>query len=85
MFAQMDLLDGYGLYTKWFDFKSTEPINDYWEMMGYDENNFLLLSGSYFIMMTILIVYFFVLWIINYIAKRCAKRRTARLIGMWAF
>jgi len=27
MFAQMDVLDGYGWYSKWFVFKETSPLN----------------------------------------------------------
>ena len=57
VFAQMDILDGKGFYSEWFDFKHTEPLNDNYELMDIEDKNFILNSGSYFILIAIIVTY----------------------------
>ena len=69
----MDLLDGAGYYSKWFDLRPTQPINDAWEMMDIDNKNFILNSGSYFIIQTGLLAFYLIRFIINSLAACCPK------------
>ena len=81
----MDLLDGAGYYSKWFDLRQTKPINDAWEMMDIDNKNFILNSGSYFIIQTGLLVFYLIRFIINSLAACCPKYKRVQKVGMWAF
>jgi len=47
----MDIFDGAGLYAIMFEFKSTSALNQNYELMDIENKNFLLNSGSYFIIM----------------------------------
>jgi len=53
----MDILDGRGFYEEWFTFKPTTALNDNYELMDIGTKNFMLNSGSYFIIIFLLVVY----------------------------
>jgi len=78
----MDVLDGYGIYSKLFVFRETDPLNDLFEMLDYSDKNFVLNSGSYFVMMVLLLAYYIVGYIINRLAVCFVKVKCCRKIGM---
>jgi hypothetical protein len=49
MFAQMDVLDGGRFYSLMFEFKETGSLNDMYDLIGIEDKNFIMNSGSYFI------------------------------------
>jgi len=53
--AGMDILEGETLIDNNFSFKDTSPLNDKFEMFGMDNKNFLLNSGSYFLIQIIML------------------------------
>ena len=73
----MDLLDGKGYYSEWFDLRHTEPISDMWEMMDMEDKNFLLNSGSYFMIQTGLLVFYLISFIINSLAACCPRYKSS--------
>ena len=50
LFANMDVFSGEDLYKEKFNFKETDPLNERFETMGMDSQNFIKNSGSYFIL-----------------------------------
>ena len=64
-FAQMDVLDGQNLYSILFEFKETPPLNDNYDMFDIGDKNFIMNSGSYFLLLLAFILYNFLLWLIN--------------------
>jgi hypothetical protein len=85
LFAQMDVLDGKEFYTKWFSFKKTAPLNSNFELFDIRNKNFIINSGSYFIIFVGVGMFTIVKFLINKIAVRFAKYETARIIGMKVF
>lgn len=69
----MDVLDGKEFYTEWFTFKPTEALNDKFEMMDIENKNFIYNSGSYLIIMVIIISYNIIYTILNFIAVKCRR------------
>jgi hypothetical protein len=49
MFAQMDVMDGAGIFENLFVFKDTDPLNPNFELFGMGDKNFMMNSGSFFI------------------------------------
>jgi len=54
----MDILDGQGYYDKWFEFRETDAHSDMFEMMDIGDKNFVMNSGSYFILFGGLFIYY---------------------------
>ena len=80
--AQMDVFDGSTLYATLFTFTDSNALNDSFLMLGICDKNFLLNSGSYFIIMSIIVGTNIFNWLANSIAKKCSKFRVCRRIGM---
>ena len=49
LFAQMDLLDGGAMFERMFNFKDTDPLNENFAFFQIPDRNFVLNSGSYFV------------------------------------
>jgi hypothetical protein len=49
-FAQMDVFHAEQIYENTFDFEPTTPLNDRFDQFGTSTKNFVMNSGSYFIM-----------------------------------
>ena len=81
----MDILDGSGYYEEWFVFKETDPHNENYEFLGISDKNFIMNSGSYFIVASGVIIITIAKYIINYLAVKLAKFKVARRLGMWAY
>jgi hypothetical protein len=56
MFAQMDVLDGGRFYSLMFEFKETGSLNDNYDLIGIEDKNFIMNSGSYFIIILIIVL-----------------------------
>ena len=85
MFAQMDIFDGQGWYEQWFEFKETTMHSEMFEMMGIGDKNFMMNSGSYFIIGGGLALYYIGRYILNSFAKSYPSSRTIRKIGIYAY
>ena len=68
--ANIDVLDGAEIYKKLFTFKETTPINEHFENADIDNKNFFLHSGSFLIMLLIILVYTLFKKLLN---KLCLK------------
>ena len=85
MFAQMDIFDGQGWYEQWFEFKETTMHSEMFEMMGIGDKNFMMNSGSYFIIGGGLALYYIGRYILNSFAKSYPSSHTIRKIGIYAY
>ena len=61
------------------------PRSDQFAFFGVEDSNFLNNSGSYFVILAGIIVYYLFTYIINKICVCCAKRSIARKIGMLVY
>lgn len=55
VFASVDIMDGSGLYREYINMTKTEPISQKFVDMDIQDKNFVYNSGSFFIMIMILI------------------------------
>ena len=53
----LDILAGKELYKQWFTFQETKPLNPNYEMMDIESKNFILNSGSYLILIVLIIAW----------------------------
>lgn len=82
----MDVLDGGNWFEKIFNFKETAPVNENFAFFQIPDRNFVLNSGSYFIILIILIANHLVYFIINgIVVKWYSENKTARKVGIWAY
>ena len=65
VFAGMDIFDGQGLFEKIFEFKETEAIGEKWAFFDIDNSNFIMNSGSYFVIFVGLFVHMVTFSLIN--------------------
>ena len=82
LFAQADVFDGSGLYSEWFEFRETESPNQNYLLLGIDSSNFIINSGSFFILMTQIVCFGVIKQIWNAMATRCPKNRWIRIISI---
>ena len=82
VFAQADIYDGSGLYSKWFTFYPSESLNSNYFLLGIETSNFLLNSGSFFIIAFQIIIIFLVKASANRVFKFCASSYTARYLAV---
>lgn len=82
LFANMDVLSGEDFYENNFNFKETEALNERFETMGMDSQNFIKNSGSYFILMILIYGQFFFKRLINKFCIYFAKYKIVRLIAL---
>ena len=45
----MDILSGEDYYEMMFAFKETDPVGEKWAFFGIGDSNFVMNSGSYFV------------------------------------
>jgi hypothetical protein len=83
MFANIDIFSGDELYEAIFEFKTTYALNDKFDQYGMSNKNFIMNSGSYFIMQILIIVNFFMKRLIKYICKKFARIRVFRVVGIY--
>ena len=50
----MDIFSGEDLFSRKFKFKETEALDERFEAMGMDTQNFILNSGSYLIILNLI-------------------------------
>ena len=79
----MDVFDGESLYTKYLIFKSTSPVGEKWAFFGTTNSNFILNSGSYFVIEAGLLIYILALYLINKGCVLFSKSSVARKMGMF--
>ena len=82
LFAQMDVLDGKDLYTDWFDFKQTEPLNSNFELYDVNNKNFVINSGSFFILLGGILVFTLAKYFCNKLMVCFSQYSFARSIGL---
>ena len=82
IFAQMDVLDGQGLYEILFEFKDTKPLSQNFELFGLGDKNFMLNTGSYFVIFVGVLLFAILKKITNSCMKMCARSERARKIGI---
>jgi len=78
----MDVFDGGGIYLSLFNFTESDPHTESFGMLGIETKNFLVNSGSYFIVMFGILGFNLVYWFLNSIAKRCARFKSCRRMGI---
>lgn len=81
-FANMDIFNGENFYEENLTFKETAAIGEKWAFFGMDNSNFIMNSGSYFVIIVGLFVYMIVFYTVNKICTLNAKSPVARKIGM---
>ena len=72
VFSQMDIFSGEDLYDMILEFKEVAPPSEHFAFFGVDSSNFILNSGSYFVIQGGLLIYFLTLKIINTICVKYA-------------
>ena len=82
LFASMDVLDGGGFYEDWFVFLETPPLNQNFELFGVGDMNFVMNSGSYFILGAGIFIFTISRFILNKIATKFAQYPFFRKVGM---
>jgi hypothetical protein len=68
--ANIDMLDGESVYEKLFTFKETTPISVHFKNADISNKNFFLNSGSFLIMLLIILAYTLAKKLLN---KMCLK------------
>ena len=81
----MDVFSGENLYSENLDLKETEPLNERFESMGMDSQNFVYNSGSYFILQTLIYLTFYMRRIANYICTKYAHNWWVRSFGLYIY
>jgi hypothetical protein len=65
-----------------FEFKETTALNGNFELFGIDSKDFIMNSGSFFILLLLIGVYNILSAIIHKIATKNPKRKFCRMLGM---
>ena len=78
----MDILSGEDLYEEYMVFKETTPPSEQFAFFEIENSNFMLNSGSYFVIFLSMICYYFSAYIINKVCVCNAKYAIARNIGV---
>jgi len=55
------------------------------ELNGITDKNFIMNSGSYFILFSGLVLYYLGKYLLNSIAKLCPSYKYSRFVGIWAY
>ena len=79
----MDIFSGEDFYEEHFKFKDTEAPSEKFAFFGVENSNFIMNSGSYFVIQIGLIFYYFGMFIINKMCTLCPSKKNARQIGMF--
>jgi hypothetical protein len=81
----MDIFNGEGTYEEHLLFKETSPIGVKWAFFGIENSNFILNSGSYFVIIGGMAFYAFVFWTLNKACAYLAKFSYTRKFGMFIY
>mgnify|MGYP000898488443 CR=1 FL=1 len=65
VFANMDIFNGEGYYEELFVFKETNAVGEKWAFFGMDNSNFIMNSGSYFVIIGGMMVYLICSYLVN--------------------
>lgn len=84
-FAQMDIFDGQTLYEVYLILKETGPVNENFAFFGIENSNFILNSGSYFIILAGLVLYYATFWGINAVCVYFSYNTYARKVGIFVY
>lgn len=79
----MDVFNGEGHYEELLFFKETAAIGEKWAFFGIDNSNFILNSGSYFVLEAGLLIYILAHYLINKLCVLFSKAVAARKVGMF--
>ena len=82
VFAQMDLFSGEAMYEAHMTFKPTKPPSEQFAFFGIETSNFLLNSGSYFVIQGALLLYYLTAYGVNKLSTLFPRSSLARSIGM---
>jgi hypothetical protein len=83
MFSSLDIFSGEKLYELIFEFREDEPLNEKFDQLDMGGKNFLMNSGSFFIMATLIVWTFYLKRFINFICSKLARFKIARIVGMY--
>lgn len=81
----MDIFKGEEIYENYLVFKETEPLNAAFDFFGVGDLNMINNSGSYFLIQFAIFAYMMLKISVNLLAKKCYKKKFARLMGMKVF
>ena len=65
-----------------FEFTESGPLNDGFDYLGYDSKNFLVNSGSYFIILLLILLNFSCVIALELMASKFPKQACCRRFGM---
>ena len=80
-FANVDLFSGEKLY-ELINYTETDPLTDNFEQFGIGDLNYLMNSGSYYVVQVGLILFFCSKAILSKLSAKCADTHTCRKIGV---
>jgi len=83
-FARIDPFYGREFFNSMFSFHVTRPLNPTFELFGFNNLNFVLMSGSYFVIQLGVLAYFGIRMLLNKIALKHSSKSWARKLGPWA-
>ena len=83
--ASVDPFDGAALYSKFFTFKPTEPVSKNFSYFDIVDSNFIMNSGSFFLMIIAIVASTIISYICNGIALRSYRFSICRKIGVRTF
>ena len=83
VFSNMDIFSGEDYYEMLFTFKETEAVGEKWAFFKMGDSNFIMNSGSYFVIEVGLMVYILFSYMINKFCVYNAKYPIARKVGMF--
>jgi hypothetical protein len=79
----MDILKSEEYYEENIVFRKTEAINESFAFFGISDKNFVLNSGSYFMIQGGLLAYCFTKYLINQLSVIFSKNKYARTVGIF--
>ena len=82
--ASLDMFNGATLYNEMFDFKETGVINEMFKLMGHSDLNFMMNTGSVFIILFGLVIYYVLKKVFHKIAVKFPTSKWLRLISIKA-
>ena len=82
LFANMDVFSGESFFEKNFVFMETDPLNERFEQMGMDSKNFIMNSGSYFILLLLIYVSFYGKRFVNWVCTKYPEHWWVRWIAI---
>ena len=78
---QKDMYPTDEIFEELFDFSETSSPIEHFETLGYEGSNFIEMTGSVLINISLAITTALILRIVNFLAIKCVKYRFMRKIG----